>query len=280
MIASVSSVKDLRTALLKWREAGDTVAFVPTMGALHKGHMALIETAKKIASRTLVSIFVNPMQFGPQEDLSRYPRPLEDDQKKLQEAGCDLLYTPSVASIYPDGFATAIDPGPLSRILEGAIRPGHFLGVATVVTKLLLQAMPDAALFGEKDFQQLLIIRQVTRDLDIPVHIIGVPIVRDTDGLAFSSRNLYLSTEERKKAVLLPETLSQIVKELRVGKSPDALLKDGNDKLLKAGFVVDYLELLSKETLKPQRDLEQPMRLLAAVRLGTTRLLDNMDVDS
>ncbi len=263
---------------MSWREAGETVAFVPTMGALHKGHLALVEGARQLAARTLVSIFVNPMQFGPNEDLAKYPRPLPEDQKLLADAGCDLLYAPSAAEIYPEGFVTKIDPGPLATILEGAFRPGHFAGVATVVAKLLLQAMPDIALFGEKDYQQLLIIRRIVRDLNIPSHIIAAPIVRDDDQLALSSRNAYLSLEQHKQAAALPKILVETADQLTAGGSIEMALKEGREKLAAAGFKLDYLELRDAGTLAPAHNLTLPARLLAAVRIGPVRLIDNMAV--
>lgn len=279
MLPTVSTLRDLRLSLLPWREAGETVALIPTMGALHKGHMTMVEAARKVAKRIVASIFLNPTQFALHEDLSKYPRPFEADQKLLAAAGCDLLYTPSVDEIYPDGFVSTIDPGPFATILEGAHRPGHFVGVATVVAKLLLQAMPDIAFFGEKDYQQLLIIRRVARDLDIPTHIVGIPIVRDNDGLAFSSRNVYLSTEERSRAVALPRTVTETARKILEGGNIDVALKEGLEQLTVAGFKVDYLELADAETLAPVHVLKAPARLLAAARMGTTRLIDNGAVD-
>ena len=275
---TVTTVRELRAALLPWREAGETVGFVPTMGALHKGHLALVAASRKAAKRTLASVFVNPMQFGPNEDLAKYPRPLAEDQKLLAEAGCDLLYAPDAKEIYPEGFAAKIDPGPLATILEGASRPGHFGGVATVVAKLLLQALPDCAFFGEKDYQQLLIVRRVARDLNIPVYIAAVPLVRDTDGLALSSRNAYLTPEQRKQAASLPKTLAETAAQLSQGRKIDDALKEGREKLAAAGFKLDYLELRDAGTLAPAHDLTLPARLLAAVRVGPVRLIDNMAV--
>jgi pantoate--beta-alanine ligase len=275
---AVTTIHDLRAALLSWREAGETVGFVPTMGALHKGHLALVEAARKATKRTLASIFVNPLQFGPGEDLAKYPRALEEDRKLLAETGCDLLYAPSAAEIYPEGFAAKIDPGPLATVLEGAFRPGHFAGVATVVAKLLLQAMPDCTFFGEKDYQQLLIIRRVVRDLNIPVHVMAVPLVRDADQLALSSRNAYLTPEQRKQAASLPKILAVAVAKLSEGQGIDTALKDGREKLAGAGFKLDYLELRDAGTLAPAHNLTLPARLLAAVRIGPVRLIDNMAV--
>jgi pantoate--beta-alanine ligase len=276
---TVTTIRDLRAALLPWREAGESVGFVPTMGALHKGHLALVDASCKFAKRTVASIFVNPTQFAPTEDLAKYPRPLEEDTKLLADAGCDLLYAPTAAEMYPEGFITKIDPGPLATVLEGAIRPGHFSGVATVVAKLLLQAMPDIALFGEKDYQQLLIVRRIVRDLNIPVHIGAVPLIRDIDGLALSSRNAYLSPEQRRQAAALPTILKQCVVQLSAGGKIPSVLAEGHDKLTESGFKCDYLELRDAGTLAPAHDLTLPARLLAAVRIGTVRLIDNMPVE-
>jgi len=278
VLQTVTSIHELRAALLKWREAGETVGLVPTMGALHKGHLTLIEGSRRIAKRTVASIFVNPLQFGPSEDLAKYPRPLAEDQKFLDGAGCDLLFAPSPADMYPEGFVIKIDPGPLATILEGAVRPGHFAGVATVVAKLLLQTMPDCAFFGEKDYQQLLIIRRVARDLNVPVHIAALPIVRDADGLAFSSRNAYLTSEQRKQAAAFPRILSETVSQLAAGGAIDAVLKAARERLIESGFKCDYLELRDAGTLAPAHDLTLPARLLAAVRIGPVRLIDNMAV--
>jgi len=277
-IPTVTTIHDMRAALMPWREKGETVAFVPTMGALHRGHMALVAEARKMAKRVVVSIFVNPTQFAPNEDLAKYPRTLEEDQKLLTEAGCDLLYAPSAEEMYPEGFQTMIEPGPLATVLEGAFRPIHFRGVATVVVKLLLQILPDAALFGEKDYQQLQVIRQVVRDLNIPIHIIGVPIVRDADGLALSSRNVYLSPAERKNALTLPQTLQETAEAIRAGGVIEYILSQGRKKLTDAGFSVDYLELANARTLQPVRDLTTPARLLAAGFIGSTRLIDNVGI--
>jgi pantoate--beta-alanine ligase len=278
MLPVASTIRDLRIALLPWREAGENVALVPTMGALHNGHRALILEARKIAKRVIVSIFVNPMQFGPNEDFQRYPRMPEEDRKFLAEAGCDLLFAPNGNDMYPEGFVTKIDPGPLGSVLEGAIRPGHFTGVATVVTKLLLQTIPDIALFGEKDYQQLLVIRRIARDLDIPVHIGAVPTVRDTDGLALSSRNAYLTPEQRKQAALFPQILSATTAQISAGKPIDDLLKTAREQLTNAGFKLDYLELRDARTFAPVHELVMPARLLSAIRIGPVRLIDNHPV--
>ena len=265
--------------MVAWREAGDTVAFVPTMGALHRGHMALAIKARKMAKRVVASVFVNPTQFAPNEDLAKYPRRLEEDCKMLEEAGCDLVYAPTAEEMYPENFSTSIDPGRLATVLEGVFRPTHFRGVATVVVKLLLQILPDAAMFGEKDFQQLLVIRHVVRDLNLPIHIIGVPIVRDVDGLALSSRNAYLSSGDRARALALPKALQDTRDAILNGRDISMALVDGLHALTSAGFSVDYLELANAVTLMPMRNLEAPARLLAAGFIGTTRLIDNVPVE-
>jgi pantoate--beta-alanine ligase len=240
--------------------------------------LTLVSEARKAAKRVVVSIFVNPLQFGPKEDFAAYPRQIENDKKLLTEAGVDLLYAPSAEAMYKEGFAARIDPGPLGTILEGACRPGHFIGVATVVAKLLLQAIPDVGFFGEKDYQQLLVIRRIVRDLDIPAHIIGVPTVREADGLALSSRNAYLSLDERKRAVTLPDTLKATIAKIKSGATIEGALAEGRSRLEAAGFVPDYLECADPVTLELVRETGKPARLLAAARIGKTRLIDNMAV--
>jgi pantoate--beta-alanine ligase len=256
-----------------------TIALVPTMGALHAGHMALIEEAKQRADKVVASIFVNPTQFGAGEDLDRYPRREEQDARMLEQAGCDLLWLPSVADIYPQGFATTVHVGGISDRWEGEARPGHFDGVATVVAKLLLSVRPDVALFGEKDFQQLAVIRRMVADLNIPVSIIGVATVREPDGLALSSRNAYLSEDERRRAIALPNALAQAREAILSGATAAAALRGAKQALIDAGFLkVDYLALVDAATLEP---LDRPggeMRLIAAATIGTTRLIDNLAV--
>ena len=255
------------------------VALVPTMGALHAGHMALVAEARDRADKVIATIFVNPAQFGEGEDFGRYPRREADDAAMLEAAGCDLLWTPSVADIYPDGFATKISVSGVSDRWEGEARPGHFDGVATVVAKLLLAVQPDIALFGEKDFQQLAVIRRLVADLGLPVEIVGVPTVREADGLALSSRNAYLSREERERAVALPNALKAARDALRANAPVSGVLQAAKQSLIDAGFLrIDYLALVDASTLEP---LEQPkgeMRLIAAAVIGTTRLIDNIAV--
>lgn len=275
------SIAALREEVERWRHGGARIGLVPTMGALHAGHLSLVERAKAECGRTIVSIFVNPKQFGPGEDFAAYPRGEAADLEKLRKAGVDLAYLPAVEEIYPPGFSTLVRVGGLSEGLCGAERPGHFDGVATVVTKLFLQALPDFAYFGEKDYQQLLIVKRLARDLDIPVDVVGVPTRREPDGLAMSSRNRYLSAEERRTAPELARVLRQIAAAL--AREPGAVARElsrGLGELEKAGFAVEYLELRDAETLAPvPAEVRRPARILAAARLGRTRLIDNMPVE-
>ena len=248
-IATVRTVKELRAEVAKWRKAGETVALVPTMGALHAGHLSLIGIAKNHATRIVASIFVNPAQFGPKEDFKRYPRDEAGDLAKLAQAGVDLVYIPHTAEMYPRGFATKVTLPSLTEDLCGAARPNHFEGVATVVTKLLLQCAPDVAVFGEKDYQQLLVIKQVVHDLNIPVQIVPGSIVREEDGLALSSRNGYLSAAERKTAPILHQVLSEAAAALANGEGCDAVTSAGRFKLEGKGFRVDYVAVRDPETL-------------------------------
>ena len=276
-IATVRTVTDLRAQVAKWRQAGDTVALVPTMGALHAGHLSLVAVAKDHAKRVVASIFVNPAQFGPKEDFKRYPRDEAGDVEKLAEAGVELVFIPDTAEIYPAGFATKVSLPSLTEDLCGAARPNHFDGVATVVTKLLLQCAPDLAVFGEKDYQQLLVIKQLVRDLDIPVQIVAGPIVREPDGLALSSRNAYLSPAERKTAPILYQVLSEAATALANGEGCDAASSAGRFKLEGKGFRVDYVAIRDPETLAPlSGPIRRPARVMGAVHLGTTRLIDNV----
>jgi len=245
------------------------------MGALHAGHMALVDAARATGAKVVASIFVNPKQFGPNEDLSRYPRPADADKALLIAHGCDLLWMPGVEDMYPVGFATNVSVSGVSDGLDGAARPGHFDGVATVVSKLFNQVRPDSAFFGEKDFQQLAVIRRMVADLDMGLEIVGVPTVREADGLALSSRNIYLSPDERTRAVALPKALAEAKRAIEAGE-PGAI-NSALASLAEAGFVTDYVVLVDAATLgEPQPG--RPRRLLAAARLGTTRLIDNLDV--
>jgi len=276
-IATVRTVKDLRAQVAKWREAGETVGLVPTMGALHVGHLSLIAAAKAHAARIVASIFVNPAQFGPKEDFKRYPRDEAGDLAKLAQAGVDLVYIPHTAEMYPRGFATKVTLPSLTEDLCGAARPNHFEGVATVVTKLLLQCAPDVAVFGEKDYQQLLVIKQVVHDLNIPVQIVPGSIVREEDGLALSSRNGYLSAAERKTAPILHQVLSEAAAALANGEGCDAVTSAGRFKLEGKGFRVDYVAVRDPETLAPLfGPIKGPARVMGAAYLGTTRLIDNV----
>jgi pantoate--beta-alanine ligase len=278
-IAVVRSVAELRRPIAAWRAAGERVGLVPTMGALHAGHVALVAAARDKCRRTVASIFVNPKQFGPREDLSTYPRPIEDDLAKLTEAGADLAFMPSVEEMYPEGFATTISVTGPSAGLCGAHRPGHFDGVATVVAKLLILAAADAAFFGEKDYQQLMVVRRMARDLDLPVEIVGVPTVREADGLALSSRNVYLSAVERRNAPNLHRAMREAAAEIARGAAPGPVLQLKIDELNRLGLRVEYLELRDAATLAPLAGTPSaPARLLAAVHLGRTRLIDNVAV--
>ena len=276
-IATVRTVKDLRAQVAKWRQAGEPIALVPTMGALHAGHLSLIAVAKDHAKHVVASIFVNPAQFGPKEDFKRYPRDEAGDVEKLAEAGVELVFIPDTTEIYPAGFATKVSLPSLTEDLCGAARPNHFDGVATVVTKLLLQCAPDVAVFGEKDYQQLLVIKQLVRDLNIPVQIVAGPIVREPDGLALSSRNGYLSPAERKTAPILYQVLSEAGAALANGEGCDAASSAGRFKLESKGFRVDYVAIRDPETLAPlSGPIMRPARVMGAVHLGTTRLIDNV----
>lgn len=276
----IREIDALRGAVATLRSDGGRVALVPTMGALHAGHMSLILEAKRHARHVVASIFVNPTQFGPNEDLSSYPRREAKDAGMLEEAGCDILWAPDVATMYPEGHSTTVSVAGVSEGLCGASRPGHFDGVATVVSKLFNQVLPDVALFGEKDYQQLAVIRRMTRDLDLPVEIVGVPTQRDADGLALSSRNIYLSHDERLAARVLPRALGEAAQAILHGAPVAEALADARARLAGAGFdPIDYVELRDAESLEPVSSLGKPARLLAAARLGTTRLIDNLSVN-
>ena len=277
----VRTVDTLRDAVHALRADGGTVALVPTMGALHAGHMALIEEAKRRAGHVVASIFVNPTQFGPNEDLAAYPRREAADAAMLEKAGCELLWAPDVAAMYPDGFATTVSVAGISEGLDGAARPGHFEGVATVVAKLFGQVRPDVALFGEKDYQQLAVIRRMAADLDLGIDIIGVPTQRDDDGLALSSRNAYLSDEERAAARALPRALGEGAAAIARGDPVADALATARRRLAEAGFdPIDYVALCDAISLAPLDSLAGEARLLAAARIGRTRLIDNLPVSS
>lgn len=273
------AVAPLRAQGAAWRRAGESVVLVPTMGALHAGHLALVARARELGRRVVASIFVNPTQFGPTEDFSRYPRDTQADLALLAEAGADAAYLPDVAAMYPPDFSTRVEVDGLTQGLCGQFRPGHFSGVATVVTKLLNQAQPDIALFGEKDYQQLQVIRRAVRDLDLPVEIQGVATLREADGLALSSRNRYLGPEERRAAPRLHAVLAAIADGLAAGAEAEPLVAGGRAELEAAGFTpVQYLEVRDAETLEPATRASRPVRVLAAAYLGRTRLIDNVAV--
>lgn len=274
------TIPALRRTILGFRSAGEIVALVPTMGALHAGHLALVDRAARLADRVVVSIFVNPAQFAPHEDLASYPRRLQQDIARLARHRVDLVWAPPVKVMYPDGFATRIAPeGAAMAGLEDAFRPHFFAGVATVVAKLFTQCMPDIAIFGEKDYQQLQVVTQMTRDLDLPVKIVGAPIVRERDGLALSSRNVYLSPREREAAPTLHRVLKECAGKIRKGGRLQEILAEGRAEITRAGFSLDYLEARRAENLRPAASRQDgPLRLLVAARIGKTRLIDNLAV--
>ncbi len=275
-------IEQLRTIVGSWRRSGETIAFVPTMGNLHQGHLSLVEIAQEKASRVVVSIYVNPLQFSPDEDFDSYPRTLEKDLDKLRTMDVDLVFTPDDSMIYPRGESRstfAEVPG-LSHIIEGEFRPGFFRGVATVVLKLFNMVQPDLAVFGEKDFQQLLVIRQMVDDLDLPIEVIGAEIKREADGLAMSSRNSYLEPVDRQNSRVLSESLQQLCHDIGQGISIEKAEKNCCETLESRGFVVDYVTLRETDGLKKVSDEQlssgKELIVLAAAKLGSTRLIDNM----
>ena len=274
---TVRTVADLRRVVRDWREQGETVALIPTMGALHAGHLSLVRRGLASASRTCVTLFVNPTQFAPHEDFDVYPRDELGDAAKLEEVGTHLLFAPSLKEMYPEGDSTRVTVGGIGTILEGEFRPGFFNGVATVVTKLLLQALPDVAVFGEKDYQQLQVVKRLVQDLHIPVKIACAKTVREPDGLALSSRNAYLSCDERAMASDLYWTLNAVADHVASGQDPESEADRGIETLLEAGFAkVDYLSVRDAVTLEPWSDRSRPGRVLASAWLGSTRLIDNV----
>jgi pantoate--beta-alanine ligase len=273
------TIADLRRHIAAWRKDDERVGLVPTMGALHQGHMALVRAARVECARVVASIFVNPKQFAPTEDLGSYPRREAADLNMLRSAGVDLVFIPALHEMYPPDFATLVQVSGLTEGLCGAHRAGHFDGVTTVVTKLLIQALPDIAYFGEKDYQQLTVVRRLARDLNIPVLIAGVPTVREADGLALSSRNVYLSAEERRIAPNLARVLRSVAATL--AGDPTVVQREiarGSAALQQSGFTVEYLEIREAETLAVTSEVTARSRIFAAVRLGTTRLIDNMPI--
>jgi pantoate--beta-alanine ligase len=277
----VRTVAELRARVAGWRAAGERVGFVPTMGALHEGHLSLVRLAKTRAARAVVSIFVNPSQFGPHEDFAAYPRDEARDAELAASVGCDLIYAPTVEEMYPQAFATTVSVAGVSEPLDGAARPGHFTGVATVVTKLLLQCGADLAVFGEKDYQQLQVIRRLVADLDIPTEILGGPIARAEDGLALSSRNAYLTAEERSRAAELHGALAAAVAQLHAGRAVAEAEAEAVARLVAAGFArIDYVEVRGAGDLARlgPGPIRPPARILGAAVLGRTRLIDNLAV--
>jgi pantoate--beta-alanine ligase len=278
-VQTIRQLKPLRKAIAALKAQGGKVALVPTMGALHAGHMALVAEAKRRAEHVVASIFVNPKQFGPAEDLAAYPRRAAKDTAMLSEAGVSVLWMPDVEVMYPAGYATNVSVSGVSKGLDGAARPGHFDGVATVVAKLFNQVRPDIALFGEKDFQQLAVIRRMVADLDFGIEIIGVPTEREEDGLALSSRNVYLTEEERQQARALPRALGAAAAAIEAGGDVVEALAKAEAALIESGFQsVDYVALCDAVTLQPVTVLDRPARLLAAARIGKARLIDNVPV--
>ena len=278
---TVTTIAAVRERVHAWRRAGLRVAFVPTMGNLHPGHVSLIEAARRHGERFIASIFVNPMQFGPNEDFAHYPRTPREDERMLAGAGCSVMFMPDVAEIYPNGSerATRVEVPGVSRILEGEFRPGHMEGVSTVVAKLFHIVEPDVAVFGEKDFQQLTVIRRMVADLCMPVKIIGAPTVRDRDGLAMSSRNQYLSTEERALAPSIYRALEAAAQRLRAGDVDFASIERGGFQALEhAGFRPDYFSVRNASDLSPATPAGRELVILTAARIGKARLIDNVQV--
>lgn len=274
------TIEALRGHTAQWRKAGETIALVPTMGALHRGHIELVRQGRARADRVVVSIFVNPKQFGPREDFGVYPRQEMNDLKALSAEGADLAWIPSVDVVYPEGFDTTVHVGKLAAPMEGQTRPGFFDGVATVVAKLFTQVAPDFGIFGEKDYQQLLVVTRMAADLDLPLKVIPVETVRESDGLALSSRNVYLSEEQRAVAPELRATLERMARRLADGVStPEAERAWGIDRLTELGFGrIDYLDVRDPHTLEPVETATRPARILVAAMLGETRLIDNIPV--
>jgi pantoate--beta-alanine ligase len=269
----------LRQMVQQWRRRGHKVALVPTMGGLHEGHLALVRLAKEQAGKVVVSVFVNPTQFAPHEDYDNYPRNEERDWHKLLSVQADAMYAPDVHEIYPQDFATRVEVAGLTQTLEGISRPHFFSGVTTVVAKLFMQCLPDIAIFGEKDYQQLLVVKQLVRDLNFPITIVGAPVMREADGLAMSSRNVYLDANERAAAPQLHAVLADMAADLSAGRAIEDTMQQGWARLENAGFRIDYLEVRDSETLMPFEDsIYASARLLAAVFLGRVRLIDNVAV--
>jgi pantoate--beta-alanine ligase len=277
-IPVIRAISDLRLKVRAWRETRETVALVPTMGALHEGHLELVRLARSRCSRAIVSIFVNPTQFAPHEDFDRYPRDEAGDLAKLASVGCDAVWAPTRSEMYAEGFATRVVPAGAAEGLESDFRPHFFGGVATVCCKLFTQVLPDVAVFGEKDYQQLVVVTQMVRDLNLPLEIVGAPTVREPDGLAMSSRNAYLSADERRIAPSLNRAIREVARKVAGGGHVEQATSAARAALTAAGFgKIDYVEVRDAETLKPAKP-GRPLRVLAAVWLGKTRLIDNIGV--
>lgn len=277
---TLHTLAELRTQVAAWRQAGDTIAFVPTMGNLHDGHITLLREGRKLAPRVIVSVFVNPTQFGPNEDFGRYPRTLAADSEKLAAASCDLLFAPTVEEMYPHGnIQTVVHVPDLGDTLCGASRPGHFDGVSTVVTKLFNMVQPDLALFGEKDFQQLAVIRRMTADLAFPIRLVGVATVREASGLAMSSRNSFLTAEERSRAAVIYQSLCAARDDILAGRRDYPAIATSNvGKISAAGLVIDYFDIRDSSTLEAAQPATDSLVIVVAARLGTTRLIDNLPI--
>jgi len=279
---SVKTAAELRERVAAWRREGARVGFVPTMGNLHEGHYSLVSVARANAERIVASVFVNPTQFGPREDFASYPRTLESDRAGLQAHGCDLLFAPGVEEVYPFGVEATVrvDVPVVAETLEGVLRPGHFTGVATVVTKLLNLVQPDVAVFGQKDYQQLLVIRRLVRDLALPIEILAAPTMRETNGLAMSSRNQYLSADERQRAAVIHQTLARMCAAVRDGRPRADIEHDALLALSAEGLSVDYAVVRRREDLaEPQPGQRQGLIALIAAKLGRARLIDNLSAD-
>lgn len=279
MVEVIRTIADLRTRVKSWRAKGESISLVPTMGALHDGHLSLLRLAKAKTDKAVLTIFVNPTQFNQASDLDNYPRREAQDVDLAASAGADVIFMPGVEEIYPPGHKTTVQVTGLTDVLCGATRPGHFDGVALVVTKLLLQCLPDIAIFGEKDYQQLLIIKRLAKDLDIPVDIFGAPLMRDENGLALSSRNLRLSKDAKEKANALPKLLKQACDAIKAGEDIQKVLEQSSKALLDAGFTsIDYLDVRDEEELEALSILDRPARLFVAAHIEDVRLIDNMSL--
>lgn len=278
-IDTVRTVSDLRQRICAFRNNGHRIGLVPTMGGLHEGHLSLVRRSKELSQRTIVTLFVNPAQFSEGEDLDAYPRNEAQDATMLANEGAHLLFAPDVSEVYPDGFSSSVKVSGIGDILEEEYRPGFFGAVASIVTKLLLQVLPDVAIFGEKDYQQLQVIRRLVRDFDIPVEIEGAATVRESDGLALSSRNAYLSVSERRTAPALYQTLCAVAEKVKGGSNIQKTESWALEMLKNLDFDdVNYITIRDSESLLPPRDQDRPMRVLAAVRLGRARLIDNLAI--